>query len=171
MGRRSTPGVSAASRSGARDNATVNEDAARDVLLVRAVESADRDRTLITEADRQHAARAAAELARWSASERGEEASAERFLEQRAQLLVGKLRERDRALALATRATAWRPWIGVLLPLAAFAFGAFFQQVGDRQHINILAFPLLTIVLWNLVVYVLLAARWTTGLVRGRRPV
>jgi hypothetical protein len=54
----------------------VNEHAARDVLLVRAVESADRERTLITEADRQHAARAASELARWSASERGEEASA-----------------------------------------------------------------------------------------------
>ncbi len=148
----------------------MNEHAARDVLLVRAVESADRDRTLITEADRQHAARAAAELARWSASERGEEGSAERFLEQRAQLLVGKLGERDRTLAQATRATAWRPWIGVLLPLAAFAFGAFFQQVGDRQHINVLAFPLLTIVLWNLVVYVVLAVRWVDGLARGRRP-
>jgi len=148
----------------------VNEHAARDVLLVRAVESADRDRTLITEADRQHAARAAAELARWSASERGEEASAERFLEQRAKLLAGKLRERDRALAQAIRATAWRPWVGVLLPLAAFAFGAFFQQVGDRQHINVLAFPLLTIVLWNLVVYSALGARWAVGLARGRRP-
>lgn len=139
-------------------------------MLVRAVEGADRDRSLITEADRQHAARAASELARWSASERGEEASAERFIEKRAELLVGKLRERDRALAQATRATVWRPWVGVLLPLAALAFGAFFQQVGDRQHINVLAFPLLTIVLWNLVVYGALAARWVVGLARGRRP-
>ena len=148
----------------------MNEHAARDVLLVRAVEGADRDRTLITEADRQHAARAAGELARWSASERGEEASAERFVEKRAELLVGKLRERDRALAQATRATTWRPWLGWLLPLAALAFGAFFQQVGDRQHINVLAFPLLTIVAWNLVVYAVLAAQWARGLARGRRP-
>jgi hypothetical protein len=148
----------------------VNEYAARDVLLVRAVESADRERTLITEADRQHAARAASELARWSASERGEEASAERFIEKRAELLVGKLRERDRTLAQASRATDWRPWVGVLLPLAAFAFGAFFQQVGDRQHINVLAFPLLTIVLWNLVVYAVLAVGWVVALARGRRP-
>jgi hypothetical protein len=46
----------------------VNEIAARDVLLVRAVESAARERSLITDADRQHAARAAAERTRWSAS-------------------------------------------------------------------------------------------------------
>ncbi|MGE5161123.1 MAG: DUF2868 domain-containing protein, partial [Betaproteobacteria bacterium] len=148
----------------------MNEHAARDVLLVRAVEGADRDRTLITEADRQHAARAAGELARWSASERGEEASAEQFVAKRAELLAGKLRERERGLTQAARATAWRPWIGVALPLAALAFGAFFQQVGDRQHINILAFPLLTIVLWNLAVYAALAVRSARALVRGRRP-
>ena len=148
----------------------MNEQAARDVLLVRAVENADRDRTLITEADRQHAARAAAELARWSASERGEAASAERYVEKRAELLLGKLGERERRLAQAVRSLAWRPWIGVLLPLVALAFGAFFQQVGDRQHINVLAFPLLTIVLWNLAVYVILAARTVLGLGRGSRP-
>jgi hypothetical protein len=148
----------------------MNEQAARDVLLVRAVEGADRERALITEADRQHAARAAGELARWSASERGEEASAERFIEKRAELLAGKLAERERGLREATRALAWRPWLGVALPLAAFAFGAYFQQVGDRQHINVLAFPLVTIVAWNLVVYVLLAARLAFGLARERRP-
>jgi hypothetical protein len=148
----------------------VNEYAARDVLLVRAVEGADRERALITDADREHAARAAAELTRWSASERGEVASAERFIEKRAELLVGKLKERDRALAQATRATAWRPWLGVLLPLVALVIGAFVQQVGDRQHINILAFPLLTIVLWNLVAYAVLGVRWLAVLGRGKRP-
>ncbi|MGZ9031879.1 MAG: DUF2868 domain-containing protein [Burkholderiaceae bacterium] len=148
----------------------MNEQAARDVLLVRAVESADPDRTLITEADRQHAGRAAAELARWSASERGEAASAERFVEKRAELLLGKLGERERRLAQAVRSLTWRPWIGVLLPLAALAFGAFFQQVGERQHINVLAFPLLTIVLWNIIVLLVLAARTVLGLGRGLRP-
>jgi hypothetical protein len=145
----------------------MNEHAAREVLLVRAVESADRDRALITEADRQHAARAAAELARWSASERGVAASAERYVEKRAELLVGKLVERERRLAQSVRSLAWRPWIGVLLPLVALAFGAFFQQVGDRQHINVLAFPLLTIVLWNFAAYGVLAARTVLGFGRS----
>lgn len=146
----------------------MDEQAARTVLLVRAIEGADRDRALITEADRQHAARAAAELARWSASERGEAASAERFVEKRAELLAGKVAERERGLAQGARALAWRPWVGVLVPVAALLFGAFFQQVGDRQHVNVLAFPLLTIVLWNLVVYAVLAVRTVTGL--GRTP-
>lgn len=152
-----------------RHNGTVNETAARDVLLVRAVEGADRERTLITDADRQHAARAAAELTRWSASERGEAASAARFVEKRAELLVGKLAERERRLTQAARAMKWRPWIGWLLPLAAVLFGAFFQQLGDWQRINVLAFPLLTIVLWNLAVYAALAVRWITGLAGGPR--
>jgi hypothetical protein len=148
----------------------MNEQAASTVLLVRAIESADRDRTLITEADRQHAARAAAELARWSASERGEAASAERFVEKRAELLAGKVAERERGLAQGVRALAWRPWIGALVPAVALVFGAFFQQVGDRQHVNVLAFPLLTIVLWNLVVYAVLAARSITRIGRSPQP-
>lgn len=148
----------------------MNEQAARNVVLVRAVEGADLERTLITDADRQHAARAAAELARWSASERGEEASAERFVEKRAELLTGKLAERERGLGQAARVLAWRPWIGAVVPLAAGAFGAFFQQLGDRQHINVLAFPLLTIIAWNVVVYALLAVRLGVGVSRGPRP-
>jgi len=147
----------------------MDEHAARDVLLVRAVEGADADHKLITEADGKHAARAAAELARWSASERGEPASDELFIAKRAELLAGKLRERERGLAQAARALAWRPWIGVLLPVAALAFGAYVQQVGDHQHINVLAFPMLTIVLWNLVVYALIGVHFVAGLGRGSR--
>jgi hypothetical protein len=145
----------------------MDEAAARNVLLIRAVESTDRDRTLVGDGDRQHAARAAAELARWSAAERGERASAELFVAKRAELLVGKLAERERGLAQATRTLRWRPWIGWAVPLAAFAAGAWVQQAVDRQHINVLAFPLLTIVVWNVVVYLVLALRLLGGALRG----
>jgi hypothetical protein len=149
----------------------MNEQEARDVLLVRAVESADSTRTLISDGDRQHAARAATELARWTASERGEAASAELFVAKRAELLAGKLAEREPRLAQAARALAWRPWIGVVVPLAALAFGGFVQQVGDRQHINVLAFPLISILAWNLIVYAALAVRLLTRARRAaRRP-
>lgn len=148
----------------------MDEHAARNVLLVRAVEGTDTARTLITDADRQHAARAAAELTRWSASERGTQASAELYVEKRAELLAAKVGERERGLANAVRAFAWRPWIGVLLPSAALVFGAYFQQVGDRQHINVLAFPLVTIVLWNLAVYAVLFIRAVSSALRAPRP-
>ena len=48
----------------------MNEQIARDVVLVRAIESADTERAIFTDEDRTHASRAAAELARWRASER-----------------------------------------------------------------------------------------------------
>ena len=153
--------------SGGRDNVPVNETAARQVLLIRAVESADSARALLSDTDRQHAARAATELARWTASERGEVASAELFVEKRAELLAGKLAEREPRLARAVDAFAWRPWVGVVLPLAAFALGAFVQQVGDRQHINVLAFPLLSIIAWNLIVYAALAFHLVAGTREG----
>ncbi len=144
----------------------MDEDAARMVLLVRAVERVDDGAGLITDADRQHAARAASELARWSAGERGAEPSADEFIAKRAGLLFGKITERSPGLAQAARALEWRPWIGVVIPMVALLFGAFLQQVGDRHHINILAFPLLSIVLWNLAVYAVLAVRAMTRLVR-----
>jgi hypothetical protein len=149
----------------------MNEQDARAVLLVRAVESADSARTLISDGDRQHAARAASELTRWTASERGEAASAELFVVKRAELLAGKLAEREPRLAQAARALAWRPWIGVVLPLAALLFGGFFQQMGDRQHINVLAFPLISIIAWNVIVYAALAVQLVAGTRRGaHRP-
>ena len=43
--------------------------------------------------------------------------------------------------------------------LVAFALGALLEHIADRQHVNILAFPLLAIVIWNVVVYVLLLLR------------
>jgi hypothetical protein len=148
----------------------MNEQAARDVLLVRAVESTDSRQALITDADRQHAARAATELTRWTASERGEEVSAELYLTKRAELLANKLSERERGLRAAVAALGWRPWVGVALPLVALGVGAFLQQVGDRQHINVLAFPLLSIVVWNLLVYLALAVRMVSGAFRSAQP-
>lgn len=137
----------------------MNEDAARQVLLVRAVEGADADRALITESDREHAARAAGELARWAASERGVEPTPEVFVARRAELLAGKLREREPGLARAAGLLTWRPWLGVALPLAALLAGLLGQHLGDRHHVNVLAFPLMAIVAWNLVMYAVLAAR------------
>lgn len=139
-----------------RDNKPVNEQIARDVVLVRAVESADAERAIFSNEDRMHASRAAAELARWRAGEQRQAASAESFIGQRAQLLAETLARRTPAIARTARAFAWPAWIDVALPVSAFALGALAEHVADRQHVNIVAFPLLAIVLWNIVVYVLL---------------
>jgi len=137
----------------------MNERAARDVVLVRAIESADIDRAILSNDDRTHATRAATELARWRASEQRQPWSAELFVIQRAELLATTLTRRSPAIARAARAFEWPSWIGVALPALAFTLGALVEHISDRQHVNVLAFPLLVIVLWNVAIYLLLLLR------------
>jgi hypothetical protein len=154
----------------------MNEDAARDVLLVRAIETTEGSRELLGEADRLHAGRTAAELARWQAHDAGAPPSPEVFLARRAALLLERLSPKHPALARASRALAWRPAVGGAVAVVALLAGALAEQVADRGHVNILAFPLLVIVGWNLVVYVVLAAQAlrrgaSGGAMRGNRHV
>ena len=145
----------------------VNESAAREVLLVRAVEmSANADEVLSAD-DRGHAARAAAELVRWQAADQKRQATAEEFLARRAQLLATKLAGRSPKAFRALRALHWRPWVGVAVPLAAFATGVAVEHLADRRHVNILAFPLVGLVAWNLAVYLWLALRGSKALFAG----
>ena len=137
----------------------MNEQGARDVVLVRAVESADTERAIFSNEDRAHASRAAAELARWRASEKRQPATAESFIERRAALLAETLPRRFPAIARAAAAFDWPGWLGIAVPAVAFALGALLEHIADRQHVNIIAFPLLGIVIWNIVVYLLLLLR------------
>ena len=135
----------------------MNEQPARDVVLVRAIESADTERAIFNNEDRAHASRAAAELARWRAASK-QPATAESFIGQRAALLAETLRS-ARPIARAASALVWPSWFGVALPIVAFALGALLEHIADRQHVNVLAFPLLAIVVWNVIVYALLLVR------------
>jgi hypothetical protein len=142
----------------------LNESDARTVLLVRAVETADPDGKFLSREDKRHADRAAAELARWRAAERREPPASEDFLARRAELLQGKLAERFPKALSAFHQFRWRPWVGVLLPAAALLLGLFAEHLSDRHRINILAFPLLGILAWNLTVYGLLLVHALRGL-------
>jgi len=139
----------------------MDEQAARDVLLVRAIETTDSD-ALLTPDDARQAGRAAAEMAHWQASQLRVPATAESFLSNRADLVLEALGPRT-AWVRALRRVQWRPWIGLALPVVAFALGALTEQVADRQHVNLLAFPLLVLIAWNLFVYALLLLRPLTG--------
>jgi hypothetical protein len=140
----------------------MQEQPARDIVLVRAIETTDADGTLLSADDRRHASRAAAELAHWDAAGQRAPATAQLFLARRAALSLDRVGAREPVLR-ALRASRWRPWFGLLLPLAALALGVLTEQIGDRQHINVLAFPLLGIIAWNLVTYVLLLLRPLLG--------
>jgi hypothetical protein len=140
----------------------MDEQSARDIVLVRAIESTDASGTIFTADDRRYASRAAGELAHWQAAEQRTAATAEQFLAKRAGLALDKLSARAPALR-ALRNIRWRPWIGVAMPVAAFALGALTEHIADRQHVNVLAFPLLGILAWNVAAYLFLILRPLLG--------
>jgi hypothetical protein len=139
----------------------MNEAAAREIVLVRAVETADDTRTAWTDADRAWASRAAAEVA-------GGDAPPATYLARRASLAIERLRERYPSIRRTLRAVTWRPWVAPALALLAFALGLATDYLGPSQRVNILAFPLLALLAWNLAVYAAILVRGLWGLVSAR---
>lgn len=139
----------------------MNEQVARDVVLVRAIETADPAREILSEDDRRHASRSATELAQWQASHAGLPVTADTFLQQRAGQILQRLSERHAAFGAISR------WPGKLnsfwagLPVVALLAGIFLDRITDPHRVDLLSAPLLLIIGWNLLVYAsLLVWRW-----------
>ncbi|MBG6074915.1 DUF2868 domain-containing protein [Polaromonas sp. CG_9.11] len=139
----------------------MNEQVARDVVLVRAIETADHAREILSEDDRRHASRSATELAQWQASHAGLPVTSDTFLQQRAGQILQRLSERHAAFGAISR------WPGNLnlfwagLPVVALLAGIFMERITDPHRVDLLSPPLLLIIGWNLVVYAsLLVWRW-----------
>jgi hypothetical protein len=130
----------------------MDESAALDVTAARAVETGDRDRLLWTDIDREWASRAAAEVV-------GEGAAPEVYLTRRARLVLERIGPRQHAVTRSVRALRWRPWVGVVVIVAAFLLGLLVDRIGGGSSINLLAPPVFALVVWNLVVYVWLIVR------------
>jgi len=128
----------------------MEERTALDVIAVRALESGARVEGEWSDADREWASRAAAEVV-------GERATSAQFLGRRAALVLERAGERERRFVRAVRSLAWRPWVGRLIIAAAFVFGVAVDRIDGTHTINLLAPPVFLLLVWNLAVYVLLA--------------
>ncbi|MBE0614492.1 MAG: DUF2868 domain-containing protein [Burkholderiales bacterium] len=135
----------------------MNESEARSALLVRAYETVPPAQTggHWSEDDRAWATQAALQSV-------GEHAGAAAFIGRRSQIAAERLCARDSGAKYVWRAMTWRPWIGWALALLAFAFGLAADAVGPARQINVLAPPLLVLLVWNLVVYAVLLLRAVT---------
>lgn len=136
----------------------MNEQAAKNVTLVRAVEMADTGHDILSDDDRMYASRSARELAQWSAADSKSSVTLDHFLEQRAEQVVKRLAERIPAFAAFARRRSWLPALSFLLPLIALLSGAAIDHIADPHRVDLLSAPLLLIVGWNLIVYVVLFA-------------
>jgi hypothetical protein len=136
----------------------MDERVARDVVLVRAIESMDRKHEILSDDDRLYASRSAKELAEWQAADSKSAVTADHFLQQRSELILKRLAERIPAFrAFLHRGTGWK-MLSVGLPLIALLLGAGLDRISDPHRVDLLSAPLLAIIGWNLLVYVVLLA-------------
>jgi hypothetical protein len=72
----------------------MNEQQARDVALVRAIETSDTKLEVLSADDRMYASRSARELAQWQAADSHTQVTHEHFLQQRAEQIINRVGER-----------------------------------------------------------------------------
>jgi hypothetical protein len=123
---------------------TFGESAAREVVLVQAFDSAEGP--LWTPEDRAWATRLASETA-------GVDASAPRFLTERAHHALQRLAPRDAGVRRWLARRVWRPWWALVALAAGLLFGLLVDSLGGRQVVDLLAPPVWAVIGWNLLVY------------------
>lgn len=131
----------------------MNEQVARNVVLVRAIETADVAHTVLSDDDRKYATRSARELAAWQASDSRTAMNQHHFLEQRAEQILKRLGERTPAFGAFARRRPGMTGIWIALPFVAFLTGAALDRIADPQRVDLLSAPLLFIIAWNLLAY------------------
>ena len=139
----------------------MNEGAARDVMIVRALETSDAAREIWSDADRVWAGRAAAK-------DVGEAAEPAAFLHRRAALVLERIGKRHPAFVASTRARSLRGWVVPATVAGSFAVGVAGVDIDSAHRINLLAPPVLALLVWNVAVYVvLLGGLLIAGRARG----
>ena len=147
------------------DTIRIAETAAAKLLLVRAIETEDRDSALLTADDRRYASQAAL-----SGPQRrpGTSKEATQFLTQRAEIALERLGSRFPNLDKYVGAIRWPRWLSLGIPFVALLLGLSTDAFAGKR-LNIVAFPLLGLIAWNLAVFIALAVQWLARALRPQR--
>lgn len=148
----------------------MREELLRSVLMVKAIEDVDRAGTILPPGDRARATREAMRALGIAPDDTGpaaNDATLARALADRSERLLGPLVERYPIVGEVLGRTRTPAWILAVLLLLAFASGIALSALDGSRRINILAFPFIGLLAWNLLTYVVLAVGW----VRRRRRV
>ncbi len=140
----------------------MHERAARRVVLAHAIEAADEQRRLLGQGERDQIDAQAREAALPGGATEPVIAP-ERFLDLRAQRVIAAVESRHPSLAALQDPGSWQRWLTIGLPLAAIAMGVLTDVVANPHRVDLVSLPLLAIVGWNLVAYVVLFAGWVLG--------
>ena len=133
----------------------MREDELRSILLVKAIEETDGAGTLLPPADRVAAAREASRAAREAPA-----AGAER-----ARILLAKVVARHPFVNTVWRISGGSAAAGAVVVALGVVVGVALSALDGTRRINVLAFPVLGVVAWNLAMYAAIFAGW----MRARR--
>ncbi|MEO8655643.1 MAG: DUF2868 domain-containing protein, partial [Ramlibacter sp.] len=148
---------------------SMDEAAARRVILAHAIETTDTQGKLLSEVERDQIDREA----RRDAGAEGPEPSAmapSSFVDLRARRVLQAVEGRNPALAALQDPWPWQRWLAAGLPLGAMIMGVLTDVVANPHRVDLVSLPLLGLLLWNLVVYLLLLAGWGLSQGRSERP-
>jgi hypothetical protein len=134
----------------------MNEQVARKVVLVRAIETADTRHEILSDDDRMYASRSAKELAEWQAADSKTPVTQDHFLQQRSEQILKRLAERMPAFSSFLQRRPGLPSLSVAVPVLALLAGAGLDRIADPHRVDLLSAPLLGIIGWNLLVYLVL---------------
>jgi hypothetical protein len=141
----------------------VTEPQLRTLLLAQAIEQTDARHTLVSAVELQDATRSAVAAARARGLPRV--GVAEVMLE-RATTVANHASGRDSTVAALHARHIQRPgtgglgpWVARGLPLAALLLGLAIDRISNAHRVDLLSPPLLTVLAWNLAVYLLIAWR------------
>ncbi len=133
----------------------MNEKTARAIMLVKAIEEADQHKEVLTDDDRKFASRTARELAHWQAAEQRSASTLPDFLYHRAEQLLKRLAARHKMFASVTHGHSGMWGASWLLPVVALLVGGMAERFGDPHRVDVLSMPLLGIIAWNMLAYLL----------------
>lgn len=141
---------------------------ARQTLLIASLEQADRDGEWITPAMRKRCTASAADPGAATASdETFFSEPEERFFASRAAAIGAELESERPGLKAAASVSGALSVGGIVLVGICFGLGYLTKTLGPSGVVSILAFPLLAVMLWNLLAYALMVASRLLGLGPG----
>ena len=135
----------------------MHADALRRILLVKSVEDHDADGAVLTHGEREAATREAVRAHPASETAGARDARTWRVLDRRSGELYERLVQRHPVVGRTVMLESHASRASLLVLFVAFVCGLVMSVLDSRVRIEILAFPLLGVVLWNLAVYLVLA--------------
>ncbi|MGV3493627.1 MAG: DUF3482 domain-containing protein [Ramlibacter sp.] len=132
----------------------LDEASARRLVLVRAIEESDPQGKLLSEVEREQIEREAFAQSRPPSGA----LLPSHYLQVRAARVLAAVENRNPRIAALREPEPWRRWLAVLLPLGLCVVGAAIDRIDNPGRVNMLSPPLLGVILWNVVAYLLLAA-------------